>query len=99
MRILEERLADAQARRSSLGERNERWSRPCAEARDQVRRAEEEIDRLAQTAQRLRVFLEAFEDGTVDIFTGGRKLRVAVSPEVATVRVAARQEVMLKRGR
>ena len=42
----------------------------------------EEIDRLAQPPSGYGVFLEAFEDGTVDVFTSGRKLRVAVSPEV-----------------
>src|SRR5215469_18040494 len=82
MRILEERLADAQARVASLGERNERLVETLREARDQVVALKEEIDRLAQPPSGYGVFLEAFEDGTVDIFTGGRKLRVAVSPEV-----------------
>jgi proteasome-associated ATPase len=41
------------------------------------------------------VFLEAFDDGTVDIFTTGRKLRVAVSPEVEVAELKHGQEVML----
>ena len=42
----------------------------------------DEIDRLAQPPSGYGVFLEQFDDGTVDVFTGGRKLRVAVSPDV-----------------
>jgi proteasome-associated ATPase len=95
MRILEERLADAQARVASLGERNERLVETLREARDQVVALKEEIDRLAQPPSGYGVFLEAFEDGTVDIFTGGRKLRVAVSPEVNVEDVRHGQEVML----
>jgi proteasome-associated ATPase len=95
MRILEERLADAQARVASLGERNERLVETLREARDQVVALKEEIDRLAQPPSGYGVFLEAFEDGTVDIFTGGRKLRVAVSPDVKLEDLRHGQEVML----
>jgi proteasome-associated ATPase len=95
MRILEERLADAQARVASLGERNERLVETLREARDQVVTLKEEIDRLAQPPSGYGVFLEAFEDGTVDIFTGGRKLRVAVSPDVKVEDLRHGQEVML----
>jgi proteasome-associated ATPase len=95
MRILEERLADVQARVASLGERNERLVETLREARDQVVALKEEIDRLAQPPSGYGAFLEAFEDGTVDIFTGGRKLRVAVSPEVPTEELQHGQEVML----
>jgi proteasome-associated ATPase len=95
MRILEERLADAQARVASLGERNERLVETLREARDQVVALKEEIDRLAQPPSGYGVFLESFEDGTVDIFTGGRKLRVAVSPEVKVPELRHGQEVML----
>jgi proteasome-associated ATPase len=95
MRILEERLADAQARVASLGERNDRLVETLREARDQVVSLKEEIDRLAQPPSGYGVFLEAFDDGTVDIFTSGRKLRVAVSPEVPTDDLRHGQEVML----
>jgi proteasome-associated ATPase len=95
MRILEERLSDAQARVASLGERNERLVETLREARDQVVALKEEIDRLAQPPSGYGVFLEAFEDGTVDIFTGGRKLRVAVSPDVKLEDLRHGQEVML----
>ncbi len=95
MRILEERLAEAQARVASLSERNDRLVETLREARDQVVALKEEIDRLAQPPSGYGIFLEAFADGTVDIFTSGRKLRVAVSPEVKTDELQHGQEVML----
>jgi proteasome-associated ATPase len=94
-RVLEDRLNEAQARVASLNERNDRLADTLREARDQMVTLKEEIDRLAQPPSGYGVFLEAFEDGTVDIFTSGRKLRVAVSPEVSVSELQHGQEVML----
>jgi proteasome-associated ATPase len=95
MRMLEDRLAEAQSRVAALSDRNERLAETLREARDQMVQLKEEIDRLAQPPSGYGVFLEAFDDGTVDIFTAGRKLRVAVSPEVPTAELKHGQEVML----
>ena len=95
MRLLEDRLAEAQSRVAALSDRNERLATTLREAREQMVQLKEEIDRLAQPPSGYGVFLEAFEDGTVDIFTTGRKLRVAVSPEVDLDGLKHGQEVML----
>ncbi len=95
MRLLEDRLVEAQARIASLNDRNERLAQTLREARDQMVQLKEEIDRLAQPPSGYGVFLELFDDGTVDIFTSGRKLRVAVSPEVEAGKLQHGQEVML----
>jgi proteasome-associated ATPase len=95
MRVLEERLTEAQARVATLNDRNDRLAETLREARDQMVALKEEIDRLAQPPSGYGVFLEAFDDGTVDIFTSGRKLRVAVSPEVGVEELKHGQEVML----
>jgi proteasome-associated ATPase len=95
MRVLEDRLAESQTRMATLSDRNDRLADTLREARDQMVALKEEIDRLAQPPSGYGVFLEAFEDGTVDIFTSGRKLRVAVSPEVTVPELKHGQEVML----
>jgi proteasome-associated ATPase len=95
IRALEDRLAEAQARAANLGERNERLAETLREARDQMVALKEEIDRLAQPPSGYGVFLMRYDDGTVDIFTGGRKLRVAVSPDVEVAELRHGQEVML----
>jgi proteasome-associated ATPase len=95
LRDLEDRLTDSQARVASLSERNDRLAQTLREARDQMVSLKSEIDRLAQPPSGYGVFLENFEDGSIDIFTGGRKLRVVVSPEVDTAALQHGQEVML----
>src|SRR2546430_5613327 len=88
VRQLEERLAATQAQLARLTENNERLVATLKEARAQIVTLKEEIDRLAQPPSGYGVFLARHEDGTVDVFTGGRKLRVAVSPalDVAALR-------------
>ena len=80
VRQLEERLAATQAQLARLTENNDRLVATLKEARAQIVTLKEEIDRLAQPPSGYGVFLAKHEDGTVDVFTGGRKLRVAVSP-------------------
>ncbi len=95
LRVLEERLAEAQSRVAALSERNEKLTGTLREARDQVVALKEEVDRLAQPPSGYGVYLSSYDDGTVDVFTGGRKLRVAVSPSVEVGELRRGQEVML----
>ncbi|MGH3646197.1 MAG: proteasome ATPase [Micromonosporaceae bacterium] len=94
-RLLEERLAAAQAQVHRLTEQNEKLVGTLKEAREQIVTLKEEIDRLAQPPSGYGVYLHRFEDGTVDVFTGGRKLRVAVSPAVEAEHLRRGQEVLL----
>ncbi len=95
LRSLEERLAAAQAELAAATARGDRMAATLREARDQIVALKEEIDRLAQPPSGFGVFLERNDDGTADIFTGGRKLRVAVSPEIDADDLRHGQEVML----
>src|ERR1700709_2147511 len=95
LRALEDRLVETQARVASLTDRNERLADTLRDARDQLVTLKEEIDRLAQPPSGYGVVLEKVEEHTGDIFTGGRKLRVAVSPEVGIDSLRHGQEVML----
>jgi proteasome-associated ATPase len=94
-RLLEDRLAEAQSAVAGLNGQNERLVGTLREARDQILALREEIDRLSQPPSGFGVFLNRHDDGTVDIFTGGRKLRVTVSPDVETDGLRRGQEVML----
>ena len=55
----------------------------------------EEVDRLAQPPAGFGTFLARNEDDSIDVFTGGRKLRVNVSPSVDLDELQRGQEVML----
>ncbi|HEU4910998.1 MAG TPA: proteasome ATPase [Actinomycetes bacterium] len=95
LRALEERVADLQTNLAAVTTQNERLVATLKEARDQIVTLKEEVDRLAQPPAGFGVFLQRNDDDTVDIFTGGRKLRVAVSPGVETEELVRGQEVML----
>ncbi|MFF4546237.1 proteasome ATPase [Streptomyces sp. NPDC001435] len=94
-RILEERIVELQTNLAGVSAQNERLANTLREARDQIVALKEEVDRLAQPPAGFGVFLTANEDGTADIFTGGRKLRVNVSPSVDLDDLRRGQEVML----
>ncbi|MDA0634345.1 proteasome ATPase [Nonomuraea sp. MCN248] len=94
-RVLEERLHEVQANLAAVTGQNERLVATLKEARDQIVALKEEVDRLAQPPSGFGTFLEAREDGTIEVFTGGRKLRVNVSPSVDVDSLRRGQEVML----
>jgi proteasome-associated ATPase len=94
-RALEERVTDLQANLAAVTTQNDRLVSTLKEARDQIVALKEEVDRLAQPPAGFGVFIARNDDDTVDIFTGGRKLRVAVSPTVELDGLSRGQEVML----
>jgi proteasome-associated ATPase len=94
-RGLELRLADTQRSLSAVTSQNERLAQTLREARDQIMKLKEEVDRLAQPPAGFGTFIQRNDDDSVDVFTGGRKLRVNVSPGVELESLVRGQEVML----
>ena len=94
-RGLELRLADAQRSLAAVTSQNERLAQTLREARDQITKLKEEVDRLAQPPAGFGTFLGRNEDDSLDVFTGGRKLRVNASPSVSLDELRPGQEVML----
>ncbi|MGZ8750336.1 MAG: proteasome ATPase, partial [Pseudonocardia sp.] len=95
VRILEQRLAESAGRLAQLSARNEKLTETLKEARAQLVALREEVDRLAQPPSGYGVFLTRFPDETVDVFTSGRRMRVAVSPAVESEGLQAGQTVRL----
>jgi proteasome-associated ATPase len=95
VRLLEERLRETEASLTSVTSQNERLASTLREARDQIVALKEEVDRLAQPPSGFGIFLAARDDNTADVFTGGRKMRVNVSPNVELEELRPGQEVVL----
>ena len=89
------RLREIEARLSATSSQNERLTATLREARDQIVTLKEEVDRLAQPPTGFGTFLKLNDDESVDVFTGGRKLRVNVSPAVDRDQLRKGQEVIL----
>ena len=94
-RLLEERLRETEASLAAVTAQNERLTGTLREARDQIVALKEEVDRLAQPPSGFGIFLYAADDNTADVFTGGRKMRVHVSPAVELEHLKPGQEVVL----
>ena len=95
VRLLEDRLRETEGNLTGVNAQNERLAATLREARDQIIALKEEVDRLAQPPSGFGVFLNANEDDTCDVFTGGRKMRVNVSPNVELTELRPGQEVVL----
>ncbi|CAN5346233.1 proteasome ATPase [soil metagenome] len=94
-RSIEAQLSETQSRLSAVTAQNERLSSTLREARDQILTLKEEVDRLAQPPTGFGTVMARNDDDTVDVFTGGRKLRVTVSPAVDLEELHRGQEVLL----
>src|SRR6202522_1002817 len=95
VRFLEERLRETEASLTSVTSQNERLASTLREARDQIVALKEDVDRLAQPPSGFGIFLAVCEDNTADVFTGGRKMRGNVSPNIDLEELKPGQEVVL----
>ncbi len=94
-RSVDEQIVELEERLATTDHHNERLGATLREARDQIVNLKEEVDRLAQPPTGFGTFLQHNDDESVDVFTGGRKLRVNVSPAVDRDNLRKGQEVIL----
>ena len=95
VRTLEERLLETKGQLAQAVSQNEKLTYTLREARDHIAALREEVDKLTQPPSAYGTLLGQNEDGTVDVFTGGRKVRVAVHPELGDEPLARGAEVVL----
>ncbi len=95
VRALEEKLLETKGQLQQAISQNERLTFTLREAREHIAALREEVDKLTQPPSAYGTFLAANDDGTVDVFSGGRKMRVALHPEVAAPDLTRGQEVVL----
>jgi len=95
IRELEAHLLEARAEYARSREQTERMTELLRQAREQIVTLREEVEKLSSPPSGYGVFLAAHDDGTVDVFTGGRKLRVKVAPELEVATLAKGQELLL----
>src|SRR5207248_2822955 len=61
---------------------NEKLTYTLREAREHIAALREEVEKLTQPPAAYGTYLGGNDDGTVDVFSGGRKMRVALHPEL-----------------
>ena len=83
LRALEERVLDTKGELAQTVARNEKLTYTLREARDSIATLREEVEKLTQAPASYGTFVSHNEDdGTADVFAGGRKVRVSISPEI-----------------
>ncbi len=92
---LQDEVTRARAEASRVSMQNERLAETLRDAREQIVNLRGEVERLAQPPASFGTLVSLGDDGTADITTGGRKLRVAVTPAVAEADLQPGREVML----
>ncbi len=95
VKILEEKLLETKSDLSRALTQNEKVTSALKSERDKIEALREEVEKLSQPPATFGVYLATNEDGSVDVFTAGRKMRVNVTPELDLAGLTRGAEVIL----
>ena len=95
VRTLEERLLETKGQLAQAVSQNEKLSYTLREAREHIAALRDEVEKLTQPPSAYGTLLGRNDDGTVDVFSGGRKMRVAVHPDLGEIELIRGAEVVL----
>jgi proteasome-associated ATPase len=95
VRALEERLLETKGQLAQAVAQNEKLSYTLREAREHIAALRDEVDKLTQPPSAYGVIVGKNEDGTVDILTSGRKMKVSMHPDIDLDQLDRGSEVVL----
>jgi proteasome-associated ATPase len=93
--MLEEKLLEARGALAQSRSNNEKLTITIQQTRDQITALRDEVEKLTQPPAVYGTFIDFNEDGTVDIFASGRKMRVALHPGLDPGQIDRGNEVVL----
>ncbi|HEY7251521.1 MAG TPA: proteasome ATPase [Methylomirabilota bacterium] len=96
--ILENKLREANRQLVQAFNQNEKLVNTLYEAREQITSLKEEVDKLCAPPSTYGVFLSVNEDGTVNILSQGRKVKVNLHPSIKAEEIKPGQELVLNEG-
>ncbi len=82
VKVIEEQILQAKSDLARAVSQNEKLVGVLQAEREKIEGLKEEVDKLTRPPATFGVFLRANDDGSVDLFTGGRKMRVNVDPGI-----------------
>jgi len=95
VKILEEKVLETKSDLARALTQNEKLAGALTSEREKIEALREEVEKLSQPPASFGVFLGANGDGSVDVFTSGRKMRVNVNPELDASTLRKGVEVIL----
>lgn len=95
VRVLEERVLRIGADLNAAGSQNQKLAAALEETREQLAMLRDEVEKLTAPPNPFGVLLAVNPEGTVDVFTAGRKMRVSVEPSIEVKQLEVGQELIL----
>src|SRR5262245_30634818 len=95
VRALEERLLETKGQLAQAVAQNEKLTYTLREAREHIAALRDEVDKLTRPPSAYGVVVGKNDDGTVDILSGGRKMRVNLHPDLELEELERGAEVAL----
>ena len=94
-RQLEEKLLEIKGQLAHAVAQNEKLSYTLRESREHIASLRDEVEKLTQPPSGYGVIVGKNDDSTIDILTSGRKMRVAIHPEIDFESLERGAEVVL----
>ena len=95
VQTLEEKLLETKGQLAQAISQNEKLTFTLQTAKEHVANLREEVEKLTQPPAAYGTFLGTNDDGTVDVFSGGRKMRVSLHPDIDADEMQRGNEVVL----
>ncbi len=95
VQTLEEKLLETKGQLAQAVSQNEKLTFTLQTAKEHVAALRDEVEKLTQPPSAYGTYLGANDDGTVDVFSGGRKMRVSLHPDIDPGEISRGNEVVL----
>ena len=96
--VLENKLREANRQLVQAFNQNEKLVNALYEAREQITSLKEEVDKLCAPPSTYGVYLSVNEDGTVNVLSQSRKVKVNLHPSIKPEALKPGQELVLNEG-
>jgi proteasome-associated ATPase len=93
--ILEEKLVETREQLAKAMGQNQKLADALRSERDKIESLVEEVEKLSQPPATFGVFLRANDDGSLDVVTAGRKMRVLPAPDIEIAKIVPGSQVVL----
>src|SRR4249920_1985716 len=93
--LLEEKLVETRDQLTRAMGQNQKLADALRGERQRIEALAEEVEKLSQPPASFGVYLGTNEDGSIDVFTGGRKMRVTPAPDLDLSKFRPGSQVIL----
>ena len=93
--VLEEKLVETRNQLARATGQNQKLADALRGEREKIEALAEEVEKLSQPPATFGVFLRSNDDGSMDVVTAGRKMRVLPAPDIDVAAIVPGSQVVL----